>query len=174
MTKKETLKWTLQIIASIISAVLTALGTTSCGLFDVDTHHGEVVVGLGAGAVFLDLGGEGLDDLMGGVETGVAEDAEQAVVAKLLLLAVLGLVQAVGIDEEGMVLDVLDLLADILQIGPQADGGIGLHLEEVAMIGITAQDWGIMAGIAEGEVAGLQIEEAEEEGDEHAALVVVA
>ena len=30
MTKKETLKWTLQILASIISAVLTALGTTSC------------------------------------------------------------------------------------------------------------------------------------------------
>ena len=30
MTKKEPLKWTLQIIASIISAILTALGTTSC------------------------------------------------------------------------------------------------------------------------------------------------
>jgi hypothetical protein len=30
MSKKETLKWTLQILASIISAVLTALGATSC------------------------------------------------------------------------------------------------------------------------------------------------
>ncbi len=30
MTKKETIKWTLQIIASVISAILTALGTTSC------------------------------------------------------------------------------------------------------------------------------------------------
>ena len=30
MTKRETLKWTLQIIASVITAVLTALGTTSC------------------------------------------------------------------------------------------------------------------------------------------------
>ena len=30
MTKKETIKWTLQILASIISAVLTAMGTTSC------------------------------------------------------------------------------------------------------------------------------------------------
>ena len=30
MTKKETLKWSLQIFASIISAVLTALGATSC------------------------------------------------------------------------------------------------------------------------------------------------
>jgi hypothetical protein len=34
MTKKETLKWTLQIIASIISAVLTALGTVSCMSFN--------------------------------------------------------------------------------------------------------------------------------------------
>ena len=30
MTKKETLKWSLQILASIISAVLMALGATSC------------------------------------------------------------------------------------------------------------------------------------------------
>ena len=30
MTKKETIKWILQILASIISAVLTALGATSC------------------------------------------------------------------------------------------------------------------------------------------------
>ena len=30
MTKRETLKWTLQIIASVITAVLTALGATSC------------------------------------------------------------------------------------------------------------------------------------------------
>ncbi|WP_170836084.1 smalltalk protein [Prevotella sp. ne3005] len=30
MSKRETLKWTLQIIASVISAVLTALGATSC------------------------------------------------------------------------------------------------------------------------------------------------
>ena len=30
MSKKEILKWTLQIIASVITAVLTALGTTSC------------------------------------------------------------------------------------------------------------------------------------------------
>ena len=30
MTKKEVFKWSLQILASIISAILTALGTTSC------------------------------------------------------------------------------------------------------------------------------------------------
>lgn len=30
MIKKNTIKWVLQILASIISAALTALGTTSC------------------------------------------------------------------------------------------------------------------------------------------------
>ena len=30
MTKKKTIKWTLQIIASVITAVLTALGASSC------------------------------------------------------------------------------------------------------------------------------------------------
>ena len=30
MTKKETLKWIVQIIASIASAILIALGATSC------------------------------------------------------------------------------------------------------------------------------------------------
>ena len=39
MTKKETLKWTLQILASIISAVLTALGATSCMGFSKKEGH---------------------------------------------------------------------------------------------------------------------------------------
>ena len=30
MTKKETMKWIVQIIASIATAILTALGATSC------------------------------------------------------------------------------------------------------------------------------------------------
>ena len=30
MTKKETFKWIVQIIASVATAVLTALGATSC------------------------------------------------------------------------------------------------------------------------------------------------
>ena len=30
MTKKETIKWTLQILASVITAILTAMGTSSC------------------------------------------------------------------------------------------------------------------------------------------------
>ena len=30
MTKKETLKWVVQLVASIATAILTALGATSC------------------------------------------------------------------------------------------------------------------------------------------------
>ena len=30
MSKRETLKWIVQIIASVATAILTALGTTSC------------------------------------------------------------------------------------------------------------------------------------------------
>ena len=30
MTKKETVKWIVQIIASVATAILTALGVTSC------------------------------------------------------------------------------------------------------------------------------------------------
>ena len=30
MTKKETLKWVVQLVASMATAILTALGATSC------------------------------------------------------------------------------------------------------------------------------------------------
>jgi len=33
MTKKETFKWIVQIIASVATAILTALGATSCAGF---------------------------------------------------------------------------------------------------------------------------------------------
>ena len=97
-------------------------------------HHGQVIVWSGAVAVGLHFGGEGVDDLAGAFEVGVAQDAEQAVVAKLLLLRVLGFVEAVGIDEKGTALDGGYLLAFVFQTGPQADGGIGLHLKEVALM----------------------------------------
>ena len=47
MTKKETLKWVVQIIASIASAILTALGTTSCmGLHkkNLALEQGEILI----------------------------------------------------------------------------------------------------------------------------------
>ena len=38
MTKKETIKFIVQIIASVASAILTALGTTSC------MGHGPIAI----------------------------------------------------------------------------------------------------------------------------------
>ena len=45
--------------------------------------------------------GDGVDELVGIVKVGVAEELQQAVVAILLLTVVLCLVQPVGVDEEG-------------------------------------------------------------------------
>jgi hypothetical protein len=64
------------------------------------------------------VGCQGFDYLLGCVEVGVAQDAEQTFVAKLTLLGVFGLVQSVGIDEEWASLDGINLFAYILQIGP--------------------------------------------------------
>ena len=65
-----------------------------------------------------DFGLEGVDDLAGGVKAGGAEDVEQALVTELLLLWVLGLVQTIGVDEEGAALDGVDALALIFEFGP--------------------------------------------------------
>ena len=46
------------------------------------------------------LGLEGVDDLLGRIEMGMAQNLYQAVVAKLFLLRILGFVESVGIDEQ--------------------------------------------------------------------------
>ncbi len=59
----------------------------NCGvLCQFDAHHGEVVVGVGAVAVLLHDGGEGVDDLAGTLEVGGPDVFQHAVVAQLLLL----------------------------------------------------------------------------------------
>ena len=96
-------------------------------------QHCEVVVGLGAVAVGFNLGVERLYYLLGAVEAGVLQNAEKMVLAKLILLSVFGLGESIGIYKEGTILDVRNLLAFVLQIGPQTDWGISLHLKELAM-----------------------------------------
>lgn len=49
--------------------------------------------------MFFNSGGEGLNDLFGGLEVGIAQDVKQTGIAKLLLLLVLGFVETIGIDE---------------------------------------------------------------------------
>ena len=119
--------------------------------------------------MLLDFGGHIADDVVGGVELHTADDIHEAVVAKLLLLGVLGLVQSVAVDKEGAVLDILHGLADKLQARPEADGGVGLHLHELA-----AQYRRVVTGIAVVHATGLQVDESEEHGDEHAVLVALA
>ena len=62
------------------------------------------------------------------LEVGVAQDIEQAIIAKLNLSWVFGLVESIGIDEQRPTLDAINLFAHVLQIGPQANRSIRLHL----------------------------------------------
>ena len=43
MTKKETFKWIVQIIASIATAILTAMGTVSCCDGDTDSDGNRIL-----------------------------------------------------------------------------------------------------------------------------------
>ena len=68
-------------------------------LLNVDAHDGEVVVGLGTVAMFVDGGDQGLNHLARRVVMSIAQDTQQPVVAELLLPGVLGFVDTVSIDE---------------------------------------------------------------------------
>ena len=87
-------------------------------------------------------------------------------------MLVLSLVQSVGIDEQGLALDGVYLLTDVLQLGPQADRGIGLDVDERAVLGIATQDGRVVASVAEPQVAALQVDQSDEHGDKHTLLVV--
>ena len=63
-------------------------------------HHGEVIVGVCTVAMFLNFCSQGLYYLLGCFKVSIAQDREQTVIAKLLVLAVFGLVQSVGIEEQ--------------------------------------------------------------------------
>ena len=64
--------------------------------------------------MLLNFGFQGVDHLLGRLQVCVAQELQQAVVAELLLLLVLGLVQSVGVDEERVALDVSNLLPLVL------------------------------------------------------------
>lgn len=100
--------------------------------------------------MLLYLSGQCLYHLTGCVEMSIAQDIYQMVIAKLTVLAVLGFVQSIGIDEQRTTLDTVYLLALELQSWHYADGEVGQHLQELAvMLATTDYRW-VMAGIAEG------------------------
>ena len=119
--------------------------------------------------MLLYLGLEQLYGLLGALEGGVGHDLEQALISELLLLAVLRLVETVGVDEEWLVGNICYLLAFVLQSWPHADGGVGQHIDELGT------EYGrVMSCVAEVEVARLEVDESEEHRDEHHQLVVLA
>ena len=100
--------------------------------------------------MLLYLSGQCLYHLTGCVEMRIAQDIYQMIIAKLTVLAVLGLVQSIGIDEQRTTLDTVYLLALELQSWHYADGEVRQHLQELAvMLATTDYRW-VMAGIAEG------------------------
>ena len=127
-------------------------------------HHGEVVVGFGTVAVGFHLGLERFDDLTGGIEMRIAQELQQAVVAELFLLRVLGFVESVGIDKQRTALDGVNLLTFVFQSGPQTDGRVGNHIEEFTVMFASANDGRIMAGIAEVEMTRREVNQSEPEG----------
>ena len=74
--------------------------------------------------------------------------------------------------KRGAALDGLNLLTLVLESWPEADGGIGQHVEEVSVMLAAADDGGVVAGIAEVEVPRRQVQQPDEHGDEHGILVV--
>ena len=59
---------------------------------------------------------ESLYHLLGSIEVRATQDVQQPLVAKLLFLRILGLVQSVGINEEGAPLDRIDFLTFVRQM----------------------------------------------------------
>ena len=173
---KGALKGAWDAIGEVIKAWVTEGHTVADGLWSrySQAHHRQVVVRLGAIAEVLYFRGEGLDDLLGGVEVGVAQDVENSLVAKLLLMRVLGFVQSVGVDEQCPALDGVDFFTLVFQVGTDADGHVGYHLQVVAVVFATAQNGRIMSGITEGEVARLEVDKSDEHGDKHGGGILVA
>ena len=139
-----------------------------------DTHHREVIVRLGARAEGLYHLLHRFYHLLGAFEVGTSQGSEQAIVAEPLLLEILSLIQSVGIDEQRPILDRIDFLALIQLLRPQADRRVGNHVKEVAMTVANAYNRRIMTGIAVVEMARLQIDQSQPEGDKHAVLIVIA
>ena len=85
------------------------------------------------------------------------------------MLGVLGLVQTVGIDEQLPAAYVVDALALEGVVLPEAERLIGvLHLEELSV-----EHRRVVTAVAEVQLTGVQIEQADKHRDEHAAVVVL-
>ena len=108
---------------------------------------------------------------------GLAEHAEHAFLTKLFLHAVLGLVDTIGVDEKQATADVAEVASNEGVVGPESDGDVGLDVEEAeyGLRGVHASlavDRWVVAAVTVVEVAGLEVDDADEHGDEDGILVI--
>ena len=96
--------------------LLVALGRFL--LFQAETHHCEIVVRLSPVAVLTDGIGQRLDNLLSRGGLGLLQQFENLFIAELLLQAVLGLVEPVGVYEQQTIFEVIDGLTRELQSWP--------------------------------------------------------
>ena len=104
----------------------------------------------------------------------VAQYVEQPLITKLFMFAILSLVQAIGLDKQCTAFDTFNFLAFKLQSRQHSYGEVRFHLEEVTMVSSATNDRWVMAGVAERQMARLQIKHTDEECDEHIGRILVA
>ena len=73
-------------------------------LTDVETHHGEVIVRLGAVAKGLYFLLQRFYHLLGVFEASTTQGIEQTIITELLPLRILCLIKTIGIDEQRTIL----------------------------------------------------------------------
>ncbi len=93
-----------------------------------------------------------------------------ALVAKLLMIDVFGLVQAIGKQEDGGTMRKCGLLERELAVGNDADNQIGIALQFADCV--AHNQWGIVASVAIAQAPRLEVEHSDEQGDKHAGVVV--
>ena len=104
--------------------------------------------------MLLHLAAQEFDGLFRGFKRRLLDDFEQAFVRELFLLAVLGFVQSVGIDKQGLSADIGNFLSYIVQLRPETDRRIRLHFDEFGLFNVMSvtqrqEDGRIVTGIAE-------------------------
>ena len=102
--------------------------------------HGHVVALLRLTDEIGHLVADVVDGVLGTLPAMLPQHVNQSAVRELIVGGVFGFVHAIGIDEEGVSLDVLNGLAHILRSFHYADGHIGLHLQELR-VGAKENGW---------------------------------
>ena len=139
---------------------------------DFYAEHRQVVVRIGAVAMFLHLRGKQLDGLLGTLEGRGLKNLQQTFIGELRLLAVLGLVKTIGIDKQRLVADIVDFLAFIIKLRHQTDWQVWNHLDELGLTLADEYGW-VVACVAEVEMTCGEVYQSDKHRNEHALLVVV-